>query len=97
MEYDSYLNLSKVTLPDGSFSTWEYDQRGNCLTAKNPLGAVETYKYDNLNRMIGENWQMETKSSLLMMPMIMYFAQKIEKHRWNLHILIGKYSFKKAG
>ena len=41
LEYDRHLNLSKVTLPDGSSSSWECDQRGNCLNATNPLGQLK--------------------------------------------------------
>ncbi|QQP15017.1 RHS repeat protein [Lysinibacillus agricola] len=31
------MNLSQVTLPDGTSSTRTYDRRGNCTTTTNPL------------------------------------------------------------
>lgn len=31
---------------------WNMTKRGNCLTAKNTPGAVDTYHYDVLNRML---------------------------------------------
>ena len=50
--YDKHWNLSRVTLPNGSAMEWEYDDRGNCISSKNALGAVEAYTYDKLNRLI---------------------------------------------
>jgi len=55
LSYDADLNLSQVTLPDGTSSTWTYDRRGNCTTTTNPLGATEKFRYDNLNRLVRAN------------------------------------------
>ena len=52
LTYDGHNNLRKVVLPNGCMSEWKYDYRGNCLSYRSPLGAVETYDYDSLNRLV---------------------------------------------
>ncbi|MBQ3163105.1 MAG: RHS repeat protein, partial [Lachnospiraceae bacterium] len=41
-----------MVLPNGSTSEWSYDFRGNCLSHTGPMGAVEAYTYDKLNRLV---------------------------------------------
>ncbi|WP_073271875.1 RHS repeat domain-containing protein [Anaerocolumna jejuensis] len=44
------MAITKVTLPDGSFETRNYDSRGNMTSVTDAEGNTVAYTYDSFNR-----------------------------------------------
>lgn len=51
--YDAYSDPDVVTGPEGSRTDSDYDVRGRLSVARDPLGRVTRFDYDDLDRLIG--------------------------------------------
>ena len=55
MRYQNYNAIGQSqTMIDGRGKTWQYtyDEHGNTLTARSPLGFITRYEYDSLHRLV---------------------------------------------
>ncbi|WP_430931177.1 DUF6531 domain-containing protein [Saccharicrinis sp. 156] len=52
LDYDKWLNLSKLVTPDGGESQWDYDFLGRCITVTDPNGNIQRRYFDELGRVI---------------------------------------------
>ncbi|MFD2726303.1 DUF6531 domain-containing protein [Hyunsoonleella rubra] len=50
LEYDRDFNLSKMTLPNGAISNWQYDEWGRCTRIINSDNHKQSFFYDALDR-----------------------------------------------
>ncbi|WP_062058241.1 RHS repeat-associated core domain-containing protein [Aquimarina longa] len=50
LAYDQDHNLTKMTLPNGAESTWQYDPWGRCYQSKNAENHKQHFFYDKLDR-----------------------------------------------
>jgi RHS repeat-associated protein len=50
LTYDEDYNLSRMDLPGGAVTKWEFNSWGQCISVINPEGNVQSYAYDKLGR-----------------------------------------------